>query len=220
MLTAEQICSLTKHKQYKKTKGIRYNWKNSNGIVSLPEFSMFDISIGGKPWMQAAIFWKILVFLFKRCIIAREVGHYRNAVIERIIDSSIGEDDDICDLMTPGMKWVAADSRKMAQIKSITSRFIKDPKNQQIFFEAARLGSNPLQRKDFIDNIVDKLNRVFDNKIADLQRKVYIENGLAYMAFIADRQGYIGKHMAKNFSTGNLATVAQDVLETEEIKHD
>ena len=87
-------------------------------IVTEPTFSIkIDLSKDGKPWEQWGLIWKIIVFLFNRFIIAKEIGTFRNEIIEKILDSSIDDNFDICSLITPNLKWVSRKSDKMVHIK-------------------------------------------------------------------------------------------------------
>jgi len=90
VLSVNQISALRENEEYKKTRGWRYNWKYSKAVRSHPDFSIsIDICANGTPYKQLGNLAKALIWLRKGYIISKEIGEYRNEVVERILDASI-----------------------------------------------------------------------------------------------------------------------------------
>lgn len=206
MLTVEQIKLLNDNKEYKKTKCLIYNWKESKGIVASPDFSMEDFSIDGKKWSQITFIHKIAVWMFKRVIIANEIGEYRNIVVERLLDNSQSDDLNICGLIGPGMKWVAPEYKKIEQVKNIVSRFITDPNIKRIIFQTVDMNSEA-ERLQFVNALTEKIKKMFfvaEHHILDTTR---LSSQFDYEFYL---QAFGNEHcteLLREFSAGNLATI-------------
>jgi hypothetical protein len=218
MLTIEQICSLRNNRQYKETRSITYNWKYSATIVGSPNFCISDLKIDGKPWEHGNLILKIFIWMSKRFFISHEIGEFRNAVIERILDSSLRDDFDICILIKSNMKWVEAKSTKMEYIRKITEEFVTDSKIQLIIFNIINI-TEKNERKIFIDEFINKINCVFDNTIAELMKIDILHSRNDYILFLETHSQYLTKHLREKQFEGNL-TGDINVFEIEETAND
>ena len=212
MLSNEQILILRKDPFYKKTRGIRYNWKYSKAIVSAPYFSLkVDISKNGIPWEQWGLFWKIIIFLFNRFIISKEIGIFRSEAIERILDNSIGDDFDICTLITPNLKWVSQKSEKMIHIKNFTIKFITDSEVQLSIYNSSRINEN--DRIEFLKNLQHKIDCIFDYTIALLMKDDSVASQKDLERFMEMHRDTLTSFFRKQSHTGNLFIVPDNVEE-------
>jgi len=203
IMTVEQICFLCNIPQYKETRGIRYNWKYSGEIVDNINFSISDLHISGKSLNQLNLIIKIFICIFKRIFISLEIGEFRNTIIEKILDSSLGYDFDICALIRPNMKWIEAKSDKIDYIRQITIKFVTDAKNQVLFFNIIEI-TDENERKKFMEKLIEKINHVFDNKIADLMKNVILTNENDYNLYIKTNKPFLTEHIEKHQLEGNL----------------
>ena len=207
LLSVEQILVLQKDPFYKKTRGIRYNWKHSKTIVSAPAFSIkLDVIVDGKPWEQWKLFWKIFVFLFNRFIISKEIGVFRNNALERILNSSIGDNFDICSLITPNLKWISRKSEKIAHMKNFILIYITELDVQLCIYNSVGLSGS--KRDEFIEKLHHKINCVFDYTIALLMKDASIASRKEFDRFI-EMHGYtLTSFFKEHGHTGNLFTVS------------
>jgi hypothetical protein len=207
LLTAEKISQLKNNKQYKKTMGRKYNWKYSKAIVSLPDFSMeLEFIKRGVSLKQLNFMYKGIIWVFKRAIISKEIGLFRNAFLERLLNSTLEYDFDICNLMTPDMMWISCEIKKLEIIRKILIQFITDSDIQKILFKIAKIDSDE-ERKHFIHSINEKMESIFDNKFDELEHDSSVSNELEYIKYLHRRERKLIKKYEKNALTGNFFTV-------------
>ena len=202
-MTSEQLCVLRDNRQYKKTKKLKYNWKYSREVVTDPYFSVLDIHIDGKSWNQLDLIRKIIIWMGKRYFISREICEFRNAVIERILDSSLGYDFDIDTFIRPKMKWIETKSKKIEYLKRLTIEFVTDSENESLFFNIAKI-TDENEKKRFMDELIEKINHVFNNKIADIMKKIILSSEMDYILFIRINEQFVTEHLKKQQLEGNL----------------
>ena len=207
MLSVSQINKLRDNKEYKKTKGVMYNWEQSKAVCSSEDFSIsVDIWVNGVSYKQLHMLGKVMIWFSKRLTIAKEIGKYRNKVIERILDSSIPDDFDICDLITPDYKWVANKVHKLNHIKIFTTDFITDSRIQVIMFDILDYSESDVHKKKiFMSSLLEKTNELFNQKIKSL---LWQESISAHHEYIKYAE-YLQEKMIQNQTSGNLVTVVR-----------
>jgi hypothetical protein len=215
MLTVEQLDALYSNRQYEKTKGLRYNWNYAGSVVGNPHFSASDIKIDGKPWEQGQLILKIIIWMFKRVFISQEIGEFKHAVINRILNSSLGNDFDICVLIGRNMKWIEAKSTKMEYVKQFTIDFISKTNIQLIIFDTIKITDKD-ERRIFMEEFVYKINCVFSNLIAKLMKDNSLISKSDYILFLEKHQKYLTEHFQKQLFSGNLFSVNQIGYQMEE----
>ena len=209
MLTTKQLRTLQGNCQYKMGKCIFYKLIYARPIVTKFGFSVRDLKINGEPWEQAVLFSKFIVWVFKNFYIAYEIGFVRDEVIEKILDSSIGEEFDICIFIYPNMKWLEAIDEKIEFMHKITKRYLTNIKIQSIIYKIIKV-NDQTDRQTFLTKLEHKIDCVFHNTIANIKRNNYLETKSDYNTYIKKYRSYITGHMNENHNNGNLFSVNYD----------
>ena len=214
MIPAEQILILRNDPFYKKTRGIRYNWRYSKDVVAAPNFSIkIDISKDGKPWEQWGLIWKVIIWLFKRFFISKEIGRFRNEAVERVLDDSLGIDFDVCSLITHDLKWISAKSEKMLHIKNFSTKFITDLEVELCIYRIAGIANG--NRQAFMDQFRYKLNCIFDNTIALRMKEDYISSRHDFERFVEVHEPTLINLFKERSQKGNLTNISSDIQRME-----
>jgi len=215
MLTTEELRTLQGDCRYKIGKCIFYKLKYARPIVTKRDFSVKDLKINGEPWEQAELFIKFIVWTFKKCYIAYEIGSVRDAIIEKILDYSTGDDFDICIFIYTGMKWLEAKDEKIEHLHKITKQYLTDIRMQSIIYKIIKV-DNRIERQAFLNKVEHKIDCVFHNTIANLKRINYLDTENEYNLYIKKHRPFITEHMNKNLINGNLFSVNRINYELEE----
>ena len=186
MLTTEQLRVLHSNKKYKKTRRIKYNWKLSKSVVACPDIDFnitLDFSVNGNKWQQISIPMKLIIFLFHRFIMAKEIGAFRNKIFERAVDQCVPNDFDILPLITNDMKWVSPDCDKMKHMRNFTVDFFtNDPNVRLIVFELASIEQGR-QRAIFLE-VIAKIKTLYNTAIAKLWNEKTLRTRHDYTYFL------------------------------------
>lgn len=219
MLTTDQMKMLQNDKEYKKTRGYFYNWKFAKGIVLSPDFNIkIDFSVNGNTYSSLSICQKVFIFLVKRFIIAKEIGNFRNEIVENILNSSIELSKiDLKDYIREDMKWVSFEEQKIENIRNITVKFVETVDIQIIFFKITELDDKD-ERCKFMSNLLDGINFVFVNTIKTLKKAKLIQSDHDYNDYILLNESTINQNFIEHQHTGNLCSVDENTSNGSEIK--
>ena len=209
MLSIEQINKLNDKKEYKKTRGLKYNWKFSKSVRSSKDFSIsIDISLDGVPWQYLNMASKVLIWIIKGFIISEEIGRFRNDLVDRLLDSSIHDDFDICSLITPDYRWVSASAHKLKQLKSFVIAFISDRKIQMMIYDVLEYTeAHRTNREELINSAIHKIESLFSNKIALLLKERVISTRHEFEEFFENNHDTLTQQQSRSQISGNLFTV-------------
>lgn len=208
MMSPEQLNILKNNKQYKKTKGIKYNYKYSKGVICSSEFSItIYFTVEGQTWNQLHLVKKIVLWLFKRIFIAKEIGVYRNSVVERVLDSSQDNGLNICTLMTSDMKWISPDAKKLKQLRNIALSFISEVSIELLIFNIKGLTESE-KRLDFMNKFKEKIIQVFDRSIENLLKCAVVKSKEDYNRFLITNQYELCNDILQSYTEGNLFNIS------------
>ncbi|MEN6593396.1 MAG: hypothetical protein ABFC31_00410 [Clostridiaceae bacterium] len=140
MLSNQEMCSLQDNEAYCLTERFRYNRKYARCVIESGcaglSLSIASNSSGVVLIDFIRIFWAIS----KYWRIAREIGEFRNRVIENAYNYDVPTFP-ILDLMTQKYYWVEANVAKMDEMRRITIDFLSDAKIAQLFYDASSLAN-------------------------------------------------------------------------------
>jgi hypothetical protein len=207
MMTAEQLCSMCNSPQYKKTKGCLYNFKYSKEVVASPNFSFSDLLINGIPGNQVNFISSISILIFKwifrKNIISKELGEIRNSIIEVILNSSLVDNFDISVFMHSKMNWIKDNREKLEYMKDLTMKFTADINIQLLLFRTMNI-TTETERNVFMKDLNNKINYIFDNKIAEVMKGIILNSEIEYNKYFKTHNKTLSEHIINNGRAGNL----------------
>jgi len=131
--------------------------------------------------------------------------------VERILDSNIPIDFDIGLLITDNYKWVSETTHKLTQLKKFVITFISEANTQIIIFDVLGLRENQhTERQQFMQNLLNRIDFMFNQKIAYALRKTTISSKREFGDFIADNQMAVTQRQIQNQFSGNLVTITKN----------
>lgn len=137
MLDLQEVIELKDDKQYKKTTHIFYNFKFTKGLTTSSLVPNISFSLNTNMIATLGLSQVLFANLFKRFIIAKEIGEIRNKIIETVINNTL-QIDNLSDFFESNYLWFEDCDAKIELLKSITHDFLSDSKIENIIFSKCK----------------------------------------------------------------------------------
>lgn len=138
MLSNQEMCSLRNDDSYILTYSYNYNRKYAKPIIESGG-AYLALSIGANGSLSCSVDLRRIIWLVLKCwFIAKEIGEFRNIVIENAFNTGVNTSP-ILDLIASEYWWVEARADKMSKMRKITAAFLSDSRVAQLFYDKSHL---------------------------------------------------------------------------------
>lgn len=180
MLTNTEMNQLRGDRNYKKTLSFFYNCRFASNTINTghSDIAATLCSDGSLSFSASLIraFWLIS----KLVRISREIGAFRNLVIENIFNSQVLKIP-IRDFISSQYRWVEPSISKMRDMRSYTSIFLSDSRVAEVFYTHSK---HPMKHEVYIEYsqmVIDSYNSYIEWLARETLRK-YRDNFREYTA--------------------------------------
>lgn len=126
MLSSEEMSALQEDETYRATRSWKYNWRYAKRALNLGFNELALHSPRDKDRCSATGFQRLLWPISKRWVIAKEIGQFRNDVIENAFTPGVRKLDFEQILSKGDYIWMELDAKKLKFIREITILFLAD----------------------------------------------------------------------------------------------
>lgn len=126
MLSSEEMSALQEDETYRATRSWKYNWRYAKRALNLGFNELALHSPRDNDRCSATGFQRLLWPISKRWVIAKEIGQFRNDVIENAFTPGVRKLDFEQILSKGDYIWMELDAKKLKFIREITILFLAD----------------------------------------------------------------------------------------------
>ena len=169
MLSNQEMCLLRDKEAYRLTGTFRYNREYARCVIESGCAGLSLTIASNYSGVVLIDFIRIFWAISRYWRIAREIGEFRNRVVENAYNNGVPTFP-ILDLMTQKYYWVEANVAKIDEMRRITIAFLSDAKVAQLFYDASQ-SENKEERYHAITLDIDARYRQTMDRLWDIQRR-------------------------------------------------
>lgn len=161
MLTHKNLRDLKKDDEYVNTLSVRYNLNYALSTIKAGHGNA-SVTINTDGSVSAGIdFARIVWVVFKAAYISKEIGQFRNLIIENTFNYEAHQCE-FNDFINSSYHWVDKNADKIRDLKSYTARFLSDSSIAILFIEYSSSSNKELRYKDLTKRVLERYDEYIE----------------------------------------------------------